>query len=78
MQKGEPMRLIDANDVKRHGDYYLPDVRKAISNILSHTKTVEDAVVIVRCKDCLMHGVCRFEQGLGLNGYCSQAERREE
>lgn len=33
---------------------------------------------IIRCKDCLMHGVCRFEQGLGLDGYCSQAERREE
>ena len=32
---------------------------------------------IVRCKDCLMHGVCRFEQGLGLDGYCSQAERSE-
>ena len=31
---------------------------------------------IIRCKDCLMHGVCRFEQGLGLDGYCSQAERR--
>lgn len=30
---------------------------------------------IIRCKDCLMHGACRFEQGLGLNGYCSQAER---
>lgn len=33
---------------------------------------------IIRCKDCLMHGVCRFETGLGLDGYCSQAERREE
>ena len=33
---------------------------------------------IVRCKDCLMHGVCRFEQGLGLNGHCSQAERRTD
>lgn len=33
---------------------------------------------IIRCKDCLMHGVCRFEQGLGLRGYCSRAERREE
>ena len=33
---------------------------------------------VVRCKDCLMHGVCRFEQGLGLDGYCSQAERKEE
>ena len=33
---------------------------------------------IIRCKDCLMHNVCRFEQGLGLNGYCSNAERRED
>ena len=33
---------------------------------------------IIRCKDCLMHGVCRFEQGLGLDGYCSKAERRQE
>lgn len=32
---------------------------------------------IIRCRDCLMHGVCRFELGLGLDGYCSQAERRE-
>ena len=33
---------------------------------------------LIRCKDCLIHGICRFEQGLGLDGYCSQAERREE
>lgn len=32
---------------------------------------------IIRCKDCLIHGVCRFEQGLGLDGYCSQAKRKE-
>ena len=31
---------------------------------------------IVRCKDCLMHRVCRFKLGLGENGFCSQAERR--
>ena len=30
---------------------------------------------IIYCKDCLMHGVCRYEQRLGLDGYCSQAER---
>lgn len=46
------MRLIDANDVKRRGDCYLPDVRKTIAYILSHTKTVKDAVVIVRCHEC--------------------------
>ena len=33
---------------------------------------------IIRCKDCLMHGVCRFEHGLGLDGYYSQAERRTD
>ena len=33
---------------------------------------------IIRCKECLMHGACRFEQGLGLDGYCSQAERRTD
>ena len=33
---------------------------------------------IIRCKKCLMHGVCRFEQGLGLDGYCSKAERRTD
>lgn len=33
---------------------------------------------VIRCKDCLIHGVCRFEQGLGLDGYCSQAERRTD
>lgn len=33
---------------------------------------------IILCKECIMHGVCRFEQGLGLDGYCSQAERRTD
>lgn len=36
-----------------------------------------DVVEVVRCKDCLLHGVCRFEQGLGLNGFCSQGQRRD-
>ena len=33
---------------------------------------------IIRCKNCLVHGVCRFEQRLGLDGYCSMAERRTD
>ena len=33
---------------------------------------------IIRCKDCLMLGVCRIERSLGLYGYCSQAERRTD
>lgn len=48
---------------------------RAVEQTVREQPTV-DAVPVVRCKDCLMHGVCRFERGLGLNGYCSQAERR--
>lgn len=39
---------------------------------------VPTAEPIIRCKECLMHGVCRFEPGLGLDGYCSQAKRRTD
>ena len=37
-----------------------------------------DAVEVVRCKDCMVLQWCRFAQGLGLDGFCSQGERREE
>lgn len=37
-----------------------------------------DAVPVVRCKDCIALQHCRFTQGLGLDGFCSQGERREE
>lgn len=33
---------------------------------------------IIRCGDCLMHEACRFEIGLGENGFCSQGRRKEE
>ena len=36
-----------------------------------------DVVEVVRCKDCLIHGLCRFEQGLGLDGFCSKGERKD-
>lgn len=36
-----------------------------------------DVVKVVRCKDCLIHGLCRFEQGLGLDGFCSKGERKD-
>ena len=41
---------------------------------LKNAKTV-DAVEVVRCKNCLMHQVCRFELGLGMDGFCSQGDR---
>lgn len=47
-----------------------------VGDYVSFLESLSAQPEVIRCKDCLMHGVCRFEQGLGLNGYCSQAERR--
>lgn len=33
---------------------------------------------IVRCKDCVLHGVCTYERGLGKDGFCNQGKRRED
>lgn len=33
---------------------------------------------IVRCKDCILHGVCTYERGLGKDGFCNQGKRRED
>ena len=32
---------------------------------------------IVRCKDCMIHDICRYRLGLGENGFCSQGRRNE-
>lgn len=37
-----------------------------------------DQQKIVRCKDCLMHGVCAYERGLGKDGFCSQGKAKEQ
>lgn len=37
-----------------------------------------DSVEVVRCKYCEWHDKCRYEQHLGLEGFCSKGERREE
>ena len=57
-------------------DNYDDDEDISVTRVLEIIKEQPEAVV--RCKDCLMHGVCRFEQGLGLDGFCSQAERRTD
>lgn len=51
---------------------YPEDVVSAINNLPS-----ADVVPVVRCKDCAVLQICRFAQGLGLNGYCSQGERMD-
>ena len=77
------MRLIDADKipvifepVAYSNDCPVALDRETVEELVKHCSV--DAVPVVRCKDCLMHGVCRFEQGLGLDGYCSQAGRRTD
>ena len=38
---------------------------------------IAEAVELVRCRDCLVHGICRYELGLGADGFCSQGQRGE-
>lgn len=37
-----------------------------------------DAVEVVRCKDCVSHNLCKFEQYLGLDGFCSYGGSKED
>ena len=43
--------------------------------VLQEAPTV-DAVPVVRCKDCIAHNLCKFEQSQGLDGFCSYGERK--
>lgn len=85
------MRLIDADALTKNVLKWLPpdpcgreekefpfeeDICVSMLMEIEEAPTIEPE--IIRCKDCLMHGVCRFEQGLGLDGYCSQAKRRQK
>ena len=33
---------------------------------------------VVRCKDCKKQKYCRYAQFIGNNGFCSNAERKED
>ena len=65
-------KVIDLDDIPDEAFW----CRDALVEALMDAPTSEPE--IVRCKDCLIHGICRFEQGLGLDGFCSQAERRTD
>ena len=74
-------RLIDANraleivheqGIAHPNAYYLTNYAMAI---LQEAPTV-DAVEVVRCKDCVSHNLCKFEQYQGLDGFCSYGERK--
>ena len=66
----------DEESPMTYKDERLLEVNKVITTQIKAIPSAEPE--IIRCKDCLIHGVCRFEQGLGLDGYCSQAERRTD
>lgn len=66
----------DEESPMTYKDKQLLALNKAITTQIKALPSAQPE--IIRCKDCLMHGVCRFEQGLGLDGYCSQAERRTD
>ena len=48
-----------------------------VKGVLESAPTV-DAVQVVRCKDCVSHNFCKFEQYLGLDGFCSYGGRKED
>ena len=68
------MRLIDANalikEANADGAYGYVDAKQ-----IADAPTV-DAVEVVRCKDCVSHNLCKFEQYQGLDGFCSYGERK--
>ena len=68
------MRLIDADalikEANADGAYGYVDAKQ-----IADAPNV-DAVEVVRCKDCVSHNICKFEQFQGLNGFCSYGERK--
>ena len=69
-------RLIDANalikEANADGAYGYVDAKQ-----IADAPNV-DAEEVVRCKDCVSHNICKFEQFQGLNGFCSYGERRAD
>ena len=71
-------RLIDADRAELYdaiGRNAFRD-RQDIIDLINNQPTV-DAVEVVRCKDCVSHNICKFEQFQGLNGFCSYGERKD-
>lgn len=51
--------------------------REWVSDIVIEDALTADGVEVVRCKDCMIHDICRYRYGLGDNGFCSQGKRKE-
>lgn len=50
----------------------------ATKELIKLVKKIESGqlVEVVRCRDCIAHNLCKFEQSQGLNGFCSYGERK--
>ena len=66
------MEIVRNQGIAHPNAYHLTNYAMLI---LQEAPTV-DAVEVVRCKDCIAHNLCKFEQSQGLNGFCSYGERK--
>ena len=75
-------RYIDADRLKKHFEWWEGEAKakefKEIFDEIIDAQPTAAVVEVVRCKECLLHGKCKFELGLGSEGFCSQGERGEE
>lgn len=79
------MRLIDADALLIHSARVVEYDEAGFSmeynavpvEVIKNAPTVE-ANPVVHCKDCNMLQDCKIAQYLGLEGYCSNAEKKVE
>ena len=71
------MRLIDADALLAEYDRQHDGEPGKARKLIEDAPNV-DAVEVVRCKECVSHNICKFEQFQGLNGFCSYGERRAD
>ena len=82
--KGEPMRAIDALELKRSISVSaITEDGKNIFDIIDEQPTIEPEPEIVRCKDCKHYdGIRCFRWNstiiTGFDDFCSNAERRTD
>ena len=75
------MRLIDADATKRRvADTFFDTLIPCVNRALDDSPTI-DAVPVVRCEKCVLHGNCVTEDAFVLAGienpYCCAGKRKE-
>ena len=86
------MRLIDADfaedlilmheqNAKAFGKIeYAKGIRTAYADVSACCRTIKDAVIVVRCKDCRFKKQCQIRKTCGFidSDYCSFGERKND